>query len=190
MVQGRKAVLAAMLLTAGVLSAQDIHSASSGSIQSVRAGVSQNVRAGAIARGPGGEKSGTGGFGTSETKGRFGSGKVAGYGIQAVGSQGEYASRSFASYGDNRDFPTTDFVGTLPKPALGAGPAMAAGFSHPSASFASPAPHHSGGGSHASHHAGIKDPSAILNPFTHQIGPSINMPGVGSLAGSGLGSGH
>ncbi len=119
------------------------------------------------------------------------SGKVAGYGgRETAGSLGEYASRSGANYSANRDFPVADFVGSMPGPSLGGGAVVAPSVSHPEIGLPGPASHHSGSTSHTGHRAGLRDPSAILNPFTHQIGPSITMPGVGSVAGSGLGPSH
>ena len=179
--------------------AQDVHAVSSGSVQGVRAGVSQNVHAGAIAHGPGGERSGAGGFAVSEGNGRVVSGRVAGYGARAgaVG-QAEYASQSTASFGSNNDFPATDFVATMPKPDMSAYGALANVSSGLGVAFATAPPVGAStlGRSHVSphrtvHHA-MKDPDAILNPFTHTIGPafSSSIPGGSPVKETLLGSGN
>jgi hypothetical protein len=190
-------LLVACALTALSLQAQDIHSVASGSVQSVRAGVSQNVHAGAIARGPGGERSGAGGFAVSEGNSRVVSGRVAGYGARlGAGGLSEYASQSTASFGSANDFPSTDFVATMPKP----GPSAYAALASTPSGFGVTLSTEPGVGastlgrsrvvSHRTVHHAMKDPDAILNPFTHTIGPAIgsSIPGSSSLKETVLGA--
>ena len=156
---------------------QDIHATPSGAVQGVRAGVSQNVRAGVIARGPGGEQAGAGGFATSDTGGHVISGRVAGYGARlGAGGQQEYGAQGAAGFSSAKDFPKSDFVATMPAPNL-AGFTPLTGFGITLSTPPSTIGRSRSYGTSA--HRGIKDPDAILNPFTHIIGPSMPSAGFG-----------
>lgn len=164
--------------------AQKVSAAPNGQVS----GVSQRLGGVAIARAPGGEHAGSGSFAVSEGTARVVSGKVAGYGMRTPLGRGEaaYAGGAGSSFDANLDFPVTDFVGTMPRPLF-------APASSPSASSAygihlSPLPSSGTKKDFTISHRKVpatspkmKDPEAILHPFTHPIG-------IGNSLGTGLGS--
>ena len=109
-----------------------------------------------------------------------------------TGSSGTFGSPSH--FMSTNDFPVTDFVGTMPGPIFSSAAGTASQL--PGSGFGltlstPPLPSHKASQSGATHrnaigslpHSRLKDPDAILNPFTH----SINV-GLGKPVGTGLGS--
>ncbi len=193
------AALTVQIAAVQVAVAQQVQAASSGRI----GGVAQNAGQSSIARATGGERVGSTSFAVSEGKARTVSGKVQGYGVQAVpGSLRESMFNGKSSgFGSQGDFGPSDFVGTMPGPRLGG---SFAGLSTlPGSGFgislsgggggggksALGTTRHGGAGVHAARPQ-MKDPDSILHPFTHSIGG-----GMGSTPGSmptvlGAGSSH
>jgi hypothetical protein len=163
--------------------AQRIAPAGSGQVAPVR----QNANAGAIARSPGGQRTGTGSFAISEGTARVVSGRVAGYGARAYTGLGEYIGGG-SSFDNSRDFPRTDFVATMPGLSVPAGPSPGSGLLGSNFGVTL-TPGNTGAAKDffapPRHLVSIakpktKDPDAILHPFTHSIG-------TGSVMTTGLG---
>ena len=192
----KKPVLSTLLVLGVCLGAQHVHaqrvsSASSGRISAVSA--SSGVDA--AARGTGVQSAGVSSFAFSESTPRIAGGKVSGYGSkQGREVLGEYDSESQTSglnFDSGKDFPVTDFVGTMPGPMFTGNTSIAVGGSNfgltldggevtGSNAFTQVNAHHGLGSPMPT--PKMKDPDAILNPFTHPI--SV---GLGKPIGTGLG---
>ena len=193
----RSPLLLRTLFVAGVAlcAAHGIAAQRIGSVSGERVtGSAPSVRAGAIARGPGGERIGGGIYANSTATSRVVTGKIKGYGEKSsFGTLSETAPPGGASsFATNRDFPDTDFVATLPRPAYAPrtpapgefGPTLFAPpvtISHAYAS--STAGGHYGGASLPASH--LKTADDIMSPFTHPIGGSF-----GTMPSVGLGGAH
>jgi hypothetical protein len=192
MLCGLRSLTLVGLLVVPIAQAQRVSAASSGRI----AAVSSTIGVGAAVKGNSAQSAGGNGFAFSEGAPKIAGGKVRGYGVK-MGKEvlSEYASEPTAaslSSGTGRDFPITDFVGTMPGPVFPGDTSVAAGGSN----FGLTLNSGTASGSNAlsdlnAHHAvaspvpmpKMKDPDAILNPFTHPI--SV---GLGKPVGTGLGS--
>ncbi len=185
---GVKSLMLVGLLVAPIVQAQRVSAVSSGRI----AAVSATSGVGAVVKGNGAQSAA--GFAFSENTPKIAGGKVSGYGAK-LGKEflGEYASEpAAATFGPGRDFPITDFVGTMPGPVFTGNTSIAVGGSNFGLTLNGGAASGSNDLSALSTHHPVasqlptpkmKDPNVILNPFTHPI--SV---GIGKPIGTGLGS--